>query len=280
MPNPFTLLDERPMTRNMKDLHITLLQTNLYWENAVENRKLFGSLIDSIEGPTDLLLLPETFNTGFSINPARCAETMEGETIMFLQMKAMELNAVIMGSLLIEENSRFFNRLLVFYPDGRRDQYNKRHLFRLSREFENITPGSEKVIVTWKGWKILPLVCYDLRFPVWSKNRLIDHQYEYDVLVYLANWPKSRSGIWKSLLVARAIENQCFVAGVNRIGKDGDGTSHAGDTMVVEPSGNLAASVLEEKEEVLQVALSMEKLQEFRKTYPFAADWDRFTIHP
>lgn len=264
----------------MKNLSVSLIQTNLFWEDAEKNLAHFSHLLDQIDQPIDLIVLPETFNTGFTSNPFKCAESMFGETIQFLKKRAQEKDCLIIGSLLVSENHDYYNRLIAVYPDGRMDTYDKRHLFRLSKEFENITQGKEKLVLEWRGWKIQPLVCYDLRFPVWSKNRLINGAYEYDLLVYVANWPASRSLIWKSLLPARAIENQCYSLGVNRIGRDGQNTPHAGDSLIAGPDGKLLAHIVEEKEEMLHATLSKTDLERFRTQFPFAMDWDQFTIQP
>jgi omega-amidase len=262
----------------MPDLHITLIQSHIFWEDSFKNIEHFGGVIDTLSSPTDLIVLPEMFNTGFSINPTRCAETTDGPAIGFLRKKSAGGNRMIVGSIMVEEGSSFFNRLICMLPDGTFVQYDKRHLFRLSEESNIMKNGRARTIVNWKGWNILPLVCYDLRFPVWSRNTWNNGSYAYDLLLYVANWPKSRSGIWKSLLIARAIENQCYVIGLNRIGKDGFGTPHSGNSMIINPDGTILASADEEKPAVLQASLSMDKLRNFRESYPFAPDWDHFEI--
>ena len=262
----------------MSDLSITLVQSDVFWEDPVKNIEHFGSMINEIPVPTDLVVLPEMFNTGFSINPHRCAETNDGPAFRFLREKSAQCNFMIMASVLVEEGGAYFNRLICMKPDGTFFKYDKRHLFRLSDEYKIMKSGREKTIINWKGWNILPLVCYDLRFPVWSRNTWKDGVYEYDILLYIANWPGSRSAIWKSLLTARAIENQCYVIGVNRIGKDGHGTSHLGNSMFADPDGTILSSAEEEKPAILQSVLSMKRLREFRDSYPFAPDWDQFTI--
>lgn len=262
----------------MSDLHITLIQSDIFWEDPVKNIEHFGRKIDEIPTPTDLVVLPEMFNTGFSFNPHKCAETTDGPAIGLLREKSVRRNFMIMGSVLIKERGSYFNRLICMRPDGTFHQYDKRHLFRLSDEYKIMKGGREKIIVNWKGWSILPLICYDLRFPIWSKNTWKDGIYEYDILLYVANWPGSRSDIWKSLLIARAIENQCYVIGVNRIGKDGHGISHPGNSMIINPDGTILSSTEEEKPAILQSILSLQKLREFRDSYPFAPDWDHFTI--
>jgi omega-amidase len=262
----------------MEDLRITLIQSDISWEDPAKNIEHFGTLIDEISTPTDLIVLPEMFNTGFSINPQKCAETTDGPAIGFLREKSFRRNSMIIGSILTEERGLYFNRLICMRPEGTFNQYDKRHLFRLSEEYLTMKSGRSKTIVNRKGWNILPLVCYDLRFPVWSKNTWKDCIYEYDILLYVANWPKSRSSIWKSLLIARAIENQCYVIGVNRIGKDGHGTSHSGDSMVIDPRGEILASPEADQPAVVTKTISMKQLRDFREKYPFAPDWDHFAI--
>jgi omega-amidase len=262
----------------MADLHVTLIQSDISWEDPVKNLGHFGKLIDTIPTHTDLIVLPEMFNTGFSINPNKCAESVDGPAVDFLREKSSANNCMIMASVLTDEEGSYYNRLICMQPDGNYHQYDKRHLFRLSNEYKIMKRGREKVIVRWKGWNILPLVCYDLRFPLWSRNKWKEGFYEYDILLYVANWPGSRSSVWKSLLTARAIENQCYVIGVNRIGKDGHGTSHSGNSMIVDPYGKILSVAEEEKPAILQYQLSLQRLNEYRETYPFAPDWDQFTI--
>ena len=262
----------------MQDLRVTTIQTSLYWEQCEKNLDHFDFLIDQIREPTDLILLPEMFNTGFSINPGLCAEPMDGPSVGFLRRKASSHDAVIMATLLIREGAAIYNRLVVMYPDGHFVTYDKRHLFRLSEEFRIITGGARKILVEVNGWKILPMVCYDLRFPVWSKNGWKDGQYEYDLLVYLANWPDSRSQVWKTLLPARAIENQVYVAGVNRIGDDGNGTWHSGESMIADAKGKIIYAAQTGKQEVHTVILSWQELQLYRDSFTIGMDWDHFTI--
>jgi len=263
----------------MPDLHVTLVQSDISWEDPEKNLGHFGRLIDDIPGPTDLIVLPEMFNTGFSDHVKKCAESMDGPAIAFLRERSAGKNCMIMASVLIEEGGYYFNRLICMRPDGLFSQYDKRHLFRLSNEYKIMKGGREKIIVNWKGWNILPLVCYDLRFPVWSKNTWQNGKYEYDILVYVANWPASRSSVWKSLLHARAIENLSYVIGVNRIGEDGCKTAHKGNSLIIGLEGRVLCSSEEGMPAIMQYTLSHQRLFEFRETYPFAADWDHFTIH-
>jgi predicted amidohydrolase len=260
-----------------KDLNIVLLQTNIYWEDPGKNLAHFSGLVNEIRDPVDLVVLPEMFSTGFTTNTGKCAETMDGPSIHFLRESAGKLNCTFTGSLLISEGSDFYNRLICMFPDGTFQTYDKRHLFRLSEEYKVMRSGSSKIIVQLGEWHLLPLVCYDLRFPVWSKNNCHHGKYEYDLLVFPSNWPQSRAHVWKSLLIARAIENQAYVIGVNRIGADGFGTRHAGHSLVIDPKGIILAEA-GDQEEVLHTTLSMEELILFRESFKIGLDWDRFTI--
>jgi omega-amidase len=263
----------------MQDLNVTLIQTNLFWEEIRKNLDHFDHLISRIGEQTDLILLPEMFNTGFSINPSACSETMDGLSIQFLRAQARNKNAVIMATLLIREGDGFYNRLVFSFPDGRLETYDKRHLFRLSEEYKIFKGGTKRKMVEVKGWKISPLICYDLRFPVWSKNTWADGVYGYDLLVCLANWPASRSNVWKTLLVARAMENQAYVAGVNRIGNDGFSTWHSGDTMAIDARGNVLYAAGEGVEEIRTITCSAQDLKLFRDSFTVGMDWDHFTLN-
>jgi len=262
----------------MQDLKVALIQTGLSWEDKTENLKRFDLHFMKIHEDVDLVILPEMFSTGFSINPESCAEEMNGESVGYLRRKSKDLNSIVMGSLLIKTDKGVFNRLIVSYPEGELETYDKRHLFRLSEEYRLISGGNGRLVVGIKGWKIRPLVCYDLRFPVWSKNTCTDGRYEYDVLVYVANWPASRSNVWKTLLAARAMENQVYCIGVNRIGEDGHGTDHSGDSMAVDARGKILCSVPDGKESVKIITLSWQDLELYRGSFPLGLDWDRFTI--
>jgi predicted amidohydrolase len=262
----------------MENLNITLIQTSLFWEDRPKNLDHFRNLINEIQGPTDLIMLPEMFNTGFSINPEFCAEPMEGTSVLFLREMAKTKQAAITATLLVMDAGEYVNRLFFFYPDGTFLTYDKRHLFRLSDEAAIFKGGEKRVVIPFKGWKLMPMICYDLRFPVWSKNRMIDGNYEYDMLFYLANWPIVRSHAWKTLLLARAIENLAYVAGVNRIGEDGNGMEHTGDSMVVDPKGICLFQALPDEEVVKSITLNYEDMKLFRDSFAFGLDWDTFTI--
>ena len=262
----------------MHDLNITLIQTALFWEDKKKNIDHFENLIRGIEEETDLIMLPEMFNTGFSMNPERLAEEMEGESMQFIHQMAKEKKCAVTTTLMIREGDDYVNRLVFYYPDGTYVTYDKRHLFRLSGENECFKGGQKKTIISLKGWKLSPMICYDLRFPVWSKNRLEDGNYDYDLLFCLANWPIVRAYPWKTLLVARAMENMAYVAGVNRVGKDGSEMDHTGDSMVVDPKGNILFQARESAEVIQWVILNAQELKLYRESFAFAMDWDKFTL--
>lgn len=266
----------------MQDLRISLLQSKLEWENPAANRDHFSVLLDGI-AETDLILLPEMFSTGFTMNSAGLAETMDGETLQWMQAQAEKKNAVICGSLIIQEEKKFFNRLIWMRPDASFETYDKRHLFRMANENEHFSPGSSKLVVELKGWKICPLVCYDLRFPVWSRNiaetdRMSYANWEYDLLVYIANWPEPRIKAWEKLLYARAIENQCYVAAVNRIGEDGKGIDYSGSSMAIDAKGELLWKAEDNKAEIKTLKFSKSELEAFRKKFPLGMDGDEFEM--
>ncbi len=261
------------MPTRTPELSLALIQTGLHWENADANLQMFDDWLKKVPACTDLIVLPEMFTTGFSMNTS-LAESMDGKAMKWLRDNAASRGCVITGSLMMREDDRFYNRLIWMQPDGHFKQYDKRHLFSLSDEPIYFTAGENQLITEWKGWKFMPLICYDLRFPVWSRN-----VFHYDVLLYVANWPQRRSEAWKTLLRARAIENQCFVAGVNRIGNDGNAVHHSGDSAVIDPVG----SCIEERnmeEAVVSVKLSKSGLDEIRIKHPFLNDKDDFAIKP
>lgn len=263
----------------MNNLRVTWVQTSLAWEEPEINLRTISALLEGV-GETDLILLPETFNTGFSINPGRCAEPPGGPSALFLRDLALTRKCAVAGTLITNDRGNFSNRLHFYFPDGSLEIYDKRHLFRLSEEYRIFRGGSERKVIRYRNWNILPLVCYDLRFPVWSKNRYMNGSYEYDFMFYLSNWPESRSGIWKSLLVARAIENQAYVAGVNRTGEDGFGTWHSGGSLVADPKGMILAEAGTEDPSVRLVTLDREALDLYRSSFTVGMDWDQFTIQP
>jgi predicted amidohydrolase len=272
----------------MSTLTLTGIQTKLHWEDPAANLNMLEEKINGIKEKTELVLLPEMFSTGFSMKPAELAETMEGETVKWMKRIAAEKKIILAGSLIIEENGEYFNRLIWMLPNGQLGFYDKRHLFAYAGEDNEFTPGSKRLIASVKGWKINLLVCYDLRFPVWARQTSPPNPLsggegasapEYDVLVYVANWPEKRNHAWKTLLQARAIENQSYVAGINRVGNDGNGIYHSGDSMVVDPMGEILYTKAHE-EDVFTTTLQKNKLEEVRTKLPFWKDGDNFIIQP
>lgn len=258
------------------NLRVTVIQTGLAWQDAAANRARFENLIRPLAGQTDLIVLPEMFTTGFTMAAEAMAEPVDGPSTQWLRDMAARLDATMTGSILTGDGGRYFNRLIWMRPDGTFASYDKRHLFRMAREQEHFAAGRERLIVDIDGWKICPLVCYDLRFPVWSRNRL-GTQKGYDVLVYVANWPDRRRHAWQTLLRARAIENLSYCIGVNRVGKDAKGLDYAGDSAVIDFLGQ----PLVEKSGVDCVAtVSLERaaLDAFRAKFPAHLDADGFAI--
>ena len=253
-------------------MKVALIQSSLFWENPKPNRNYFEKKIKAITEKVDLIVLPEMFSTGFTMNPSAVAETMEGETILWLQSLAKANNSAITGSLIIKENNNYYNRLVFVFPSGEIQFYDKRHLFTLAGEDKVYTSGTEKLIVDYLGWKICPLVCYDLRFPVFARN--IE---DYDVLLYVANWPKPRINAWDILLKARSVENMCYTIGVNRIGIDNNGYEYVGHSQLVDFLGNYILEP-QETEGVFIIALNKEKLLETRKRLGFLNDSDSFEL--
>lgn len=257
----------------MNDLTVAVVQTTLYWERIEENLNHFGKLMAPLKGKTDVILLPEMFTTGFSMNSVSLAEEMDGTSVSWLRQQAAALGSDVAGSIIIKEKSHYYNRLVWMQPTGEYSYYDKRHLFRLGNEHDTYSPGKQKLIQKTGEWRLRPLICYDLRFPVWSRNRN-----DYDVLVYVANWPESRREVWKTLLKARAIENQAYVIGVNRIGRDGNGIDYSGDSAVLDPKGKTISNIKPYEEKVEIVTLSMQELTEFRDKFPVLPDRDEFII--
>ncbi len=258
----------------MSDITITLIQTHLHWEDAEANKKHFESLFKKIEKQTDLIILPEMFTTGFTMNSELHFETMEGDSIKWMKIHAQKLNIHIVGSLILKDNNLFYNRLIVAYPDGRIDYYDKRHLFRMANEHQHFAPGKKKLTINIKGWNITPLVCYDLRFPVWSRNR----DNNTDIYLYIANWPEARSNAWKTLLKARAIENLSYVVGVNRIGKDGKQITYTGNSAFIDYKGDYMHEAKPNEEEIVTATLSKSSLLAFRDKFPAHLDADSFKL--
>lgn len=261
------------MTMVSEKIRVTQLQADLHWEDKVANLQYFDTQIGTLATATDLILLPEMFTTGFSMNAAALAEPMDGATMEHLTKWAADTQAVISGSFIALENGHFFNRLVWMHPDGTYQTYDKRHLFTLADEHLTYTAGTQKLIVDLKGWKICPLICYDLRFPVWSRNTE-----SYDLLFYVANFPAKRAAAWKSLLMARAVENEAYTIGVNRVGTDGNGHYYSGDSSLIDYEGRVLYQ-LAHLENCFTAELSYTSQQAFRKRFAFLDDQDHFTIH-
>ena len=258
----------------MKNLQIAYIQANLSWEDKQANLEHFDQLLTEVHPGTDLVLLPETFNTGFPVDPVKFAETLDGPTINWMKAKAEALDAVVCGTLLLNVEGHCHNSLVWMRPDGSHELYHKRHTFTIGGEKDPIERGSETLIVELNGWRIKPMVCYDIRFPVWSRNHYHDGRYEYDLGIYLANFPSSRIFVWDTLLMARAIENQAYFIGVNRIGDDPQGIHYSGDSQVINPKGEVISMVRSDMEAVAPCTLHYERLQSFREKFPVGKDWD------
>ncbi|RXM46150.1 nitrilase family protein [Flavobacterium sp. YO64] len=250
-----------------------LIQSDLYWENASENRKRFEAKINSLDSEVNLIVLPEMFSTGFTMNPSAVAETMQGETVLWMKAMAKAKSSAVVGSLVIVENEKYYNRMLFVFPSGEIQFYDKRHLFTLAGEDEFYTAGTQKVIVDYLDWKICLQVCYDLRFPVFVRN--VEN---YDLLLYVANWPKVRTNAWDTLLKARAIENLSYVVGVNRIGLDANNFEHIGHSQVIDFLGNYILEP-QETEDVFILELDKNTMLEARKKFAFLNDKDSFKIN-
>ena len=256
----------------MENLRVTLIQTRQFWEDKAANLQQFEQKLSNLGGSTDLIILPEMFTTGFSMAPKQLAEPMEGPTMQWLKQMAAHTKAVVTGSFIAEEKGNYFNRLVWMRPDGNYQTYDKKHLFTLAKEHHHYTAGTKRLLVELKGWKIHPLICYDLRFPAWSRN--VD---DYDLLFYVANWPDKRSAHWKALLVARAIENQCYTIGVNRVGSDKNGHYYSGDSSLIDYSGQVLFHHAH-FETIETLSLSYENQQSYREKLNFLPDRDVIQI--
>lgn len=260
----------------MSKLTVTLIQTALYWENPTANRAMLEEKIHQIDNPTDLIVLPEMFTTGFTMNAPAVAEPMNLTTFKWMKQMAAHTQAVVTGSYVVHEAGQYYNRLIWMQPDGTFDYYDKRHLFRMAQEHEHYGAGQRRIVKEWKGFRICPLICYDLRFPVWSRNYPTN---SYDVLLYVANWPAVRSVPWQTLLRARAIENLSYVLGVNVVGNDPKGNHYSGDSAVIDFGGQALAAQAGH-EAVITQTLDLEALRAFRERFPAYLDADQFEIHP
>lgn len=259
----------------MSTLSVTVVQTDLSWEDKKSNLEMLQAKIEAA-GETEVVVLPEMFSTGFSMNPEPLAETMKGETVQWMKDVSAKRRIILTGSIIITENGHYYNRLIWMLPNGTYGYYDKRHLFSYAGEDEYYTPGNKRLIASVKKWKVNLQVCYDLRFPVWARQAAHD-QPEYDLLVYVANWPQRRNLAWKTLLQARAIENQCYVVGVNRVGTDAHDIYHSGDSMIIDPQGNILYHK-EGAEDVYTCTLDRKMLEETRSKFPFWKDGDHFLL--
>lgn len=263
-----------------QDLRIALVQGDTRWHDPAGNRAYYAEWLAPLAGTVDLVLLPETFTSGFSNDAIAQAEDMQGETVAWLRAQAQALDAAVCGSVQLREGDGVYNRLLFATPDGEVHHYDKRHLFRYGREHERYRPGRDRLTVAWRGWRICPLVCYDLRFPVFARNRFNVERVDaldFDLQLYVANWPAARSHAWKTLLRARAIENLCYVAGLNRVGTDGNGIDYSGDSAVIDFLGH-PVSECSDQEVVVTTTLQAAELAAHRQRFPAMLDGDVFEI--
>ena len=261
-------------------LRITPVQADLVWEDVEANLAHYEALLEHSlkKGSTDLIVLPELFSTGFTMNTTALAEPMDGRTVRWMAAQSCKWDAVLTGSVIIEEAGHFYNRLIWMQPDGQYRHYSKKHLFRMAHENDHYTAGSDRLLVTLNGWKVCPLICYDLRFPVWSRNAFAEQGELYDLLIYVANWPSQRALQWRALLPARAIENQAFLAGINRVGTDGKGNVYSGDSAIFDFKGSRIDTILPGKEAVATFILDKQLLIDFRKQFQVGLDADRFQL--
>ena len=256
--------------RMSEQLRVTLVQNSLIWENPGANRRKFDQVIKEIED-TDLVILPEMCTTGFSMNPEKLAEQADGPTLEWLKRLAQWKNIAVIAGVMVQENDAYYNRLYFVEPNGSTQKYDKRHLFSLAGEEKIFSGGREKLIIDYKGFRINPQICYDLRFPVWSRNT------EYvDLICYIANWPERRAEAWKTLLKARAIENMCYVAGVNRVGDDGNGVYHSGDSAMYDVLGRKVSTLPAHDETTETITVEREVISKARSKYSFLEDRDTF----
>lgn len=266
------------MISSSDSLKISLIQSSLHWHNIDANLAMFEEKIWQIEDKSDLIILPEMFSTGFTNAATDLAEPMNSKTFRWMKQQASQTQAVVCGSFIACEGNNLYNRLLWMRPDGEYTTYDKKHLFRMSEEHEIYTAGKDRVVVEWKGWKIRPLVCYDLRFPVWSRNETFaDGSQTYDLLLYVANWPAARVHVWQALLQARAIENLSYCIGVNRVGEDGMNISYNGHSVAFNYKGEIMAE-LGETEKIMSIELTKADLNGFRQKFPAHLDADHFQL--
>lgn len=258
-----------------ENLRVSMVQSHIIWEDRNENLGYYGELLRRISGKTDLAVLPETFSTGFTMNVEPLADEMDGITVNTIKKWAADYKMAVAGSFIAKDNDKYYNRAFFITPEGDSLFYDKRHLFQMGDEDQYFTAGDKRLVVSYRGWNICLLVCYDLRFPVWSRN--VNN--EYDLLIYCANWPEARKKVWKILLQARAIENMSYVCGVNRVGIDGKGFTYRGDSLIISPKGKKLADAGKREEVTRTVSLSMDEISELRSKFPAWKDADDFTIN-
>lgn len=258
-----------------ENLRVSMVQSHIIWEDRNENLGYYGELLRRISGKTDLAVLPETFSTGFTMNVEPLADEMDGITVNTIKKWAADYKMAVAGSFIAKDNGKYYNRAFFITPEGDSLFYDKRHLFQMGEENQYFTAGDNRLVVSYRGWNICLLVCYDLRFPVWSRN--VNN--EYDLLIYCANWPEARKKVWKILLQARAIENMSYVCGVNRVGIDGKGFIYRGDSLIISPKGKKLADAGKREEVTRTVSLSMDEISELRSKFPAWKDADDFTIN-
>ena len=258
----------------MENIKITVFQGYLFWENIDKNLQNITLRLSNIREKTDLIILPEMFNTGFTMNAPALAEKMNGKTMKWMQKTAKLYESVVTGSLIINEDDKYYNRLIWMQADGQYQYYDKRHLFALGKEHETYTAGKKKLFAHLKGWKVCPVICYDLRFPVWLRNE--PHEL-YDLLIVVANWPERRALHWRTLIPARAVENQSYVIGVNRVGHDGNEVYHSGDSTCISPNGDVVYYKRDE-EDLYTFTIMADEVKKTRKALPFLNDADKFEI--
>ena len=256
------------------ELRIVGIQADLFWENPKKNLTFFEEKINSLPGNTDLIVLPEMFTTGFTMNPEKVAEKMDGISVSWMLKIAAEKHIAITGSLVISDGANYYNRLIFVHPSGKIETYNKRHSFTLAGEHKVYTSGKEKLIVTYKGWRICPLICYDLRFPVWARNTE-----NYDLLIFMANWPITRIKAWETLLKARAIENMSYVVGVNRTGKDANNYEYSGNSLAIDYLGEELSRLAKNEEGIISAIINKKNQAKVRETLGFLNDMDSFHIN-
>ncbi len=261
----------------MQDLNVAMVQTALAWEAPEQNRQALSELLSALPPSTDLVVLPEMFTTGFSMNSQAIAEDQAADTLPWLQSLAAQYDVAITGSIAVRDQGRCYNRLLFVTADGLSDYYDKRHLFTLSGEQNHYSAGSRRPVLSWRGWRIAPMICYDLRFPVWMRNRPSPHEDSYDLLLVVANWPAKRRIHWRQLLIARAIENQACCVGVNRVGSDGNGLDYAGDSLALAADGVMLLDC-EDQQGVFHATLQAEPLLRYREKFQALGDGDSFEL--